>query len=101
MIYTIRSDDTSIEWGLSGSEKIAQNVLNLVRTRRYEVPFMRQMGINPDYIDSPLQFIRAQLMQEITELVETYEERAKVLEVNFINTDGKGNTVFEVKVEVQ
>lgn len=100
MIYTVRSDDTNLKWGLSGEERIVQNVLNIIRTRKYEVPFMRNLGINPDYLDNTLRFIRSQLSQEIMELVEIFENRASVAEVNFIDTDSNGNIIFEVKVEV-
>lgn len=100
MIYTISNTSTTLEWGLKGEERIVQNVLNLLRTKQGEVPFMREMGVDPEMVDNTLPFIRAKITEDITELVAEYEPRAKVLEVNLLEADDTGSVVYEVKVEV-
>lgn len=100
MIRTISSNDTTLEWGLTGEDRIIQNVLNLIRTRQYEVPFMRKLGVNPDVIDNTLPFIESEVENDIIELVDTYESRAKVLAVSIREVDDNGNFAYEVKVEV-
>lgn len=99
MIYTLRSNSSTLDWGLAGEDRIVQNVLNLIRTKKYEVPFMCGLGIDPDVIDNTHPFIQAKIEEDIIELIGEYEPRAKVLAVKFIDAD-EGSLVYEVKVEV-
>lgn len=100
MIYTISSNNEKIEWGLVEEERVLQNVLNLVRTRKWEIPFMYDVGISQEFTDNKLSYIEAELTDEIMELVEKYEPRAKVVEVTLISVDENNNLNFDMKVEV-
>ena len=100
-VYKISTADTSIEWGLSGKERILQNVLNLLRTRKYEVPFMREMGIDPDYIDNVVSYVFSNLENEVVQMVEEYEYRATVLNVEVGGYDDNGNLIIIAEVEVE
>lgn len=100
MLYTISNKNTAVRWGLKGDERIVQNVLNLIRTRKHEVPFMRELGVDPDIIDNELPFLQSMITEEIRELVAEYENRASVKEVNFTDVDENGNLVYEVIIEV-
>lgn len=100
MVYTISTADTSIEWGLKGKERIVQNVHNILRTKKYEVPFMREMGIDTDYIDNVITYIQNNITNDVIELVEKYESRATVLSVNIDGADENGNAIIKVELEV-
>lgn len=100
MVYTVSTADRNIEWGLTGNERILQNVLNILRTKKYEVPFMREMGIDTDYIDNMVSYIYNNLTNDIIELAERYEPRAKIVNVNIKTCDDNGNIIIEAEVEV-
>ena len=99
MVYVISTEQPTIEWGLTGAERIAQNVLNIFRTKKYEVPFMRDMGIDPDYIDETNMYVYNNLTDELIDLAKKYEPRAVVTDIN-IEHDDNGNLIITSEVEV-
>lgn len=99
MIYKISTEDRNIEWGLSGADRIVQNFLNILRTRKYEVPFMREMGIDTDYIDNVITYVNNNITNDVIELAEEYESRVTVLNVD-VKIDDNGNVIIEVEMEV-
>lgn len=100
MIYEVNSKSYVNQWGLTGKERIVQNVMNLVRTKMYEVPFSRMMGIDPDMIDSKMAVLTGGVVDAIIDLVAAYEPRATVLEVAPEGVDDNGNVIFNLKLEV-
>ena len=100
MAITIYSNDNIIDWNATGKDRIIQNVRNILRTRQHEVPFMRDMGINIDLLDSHSQAIKSVIEEHITELIKTYEDRANVLEVRLESCDENGNYIIAVDLEV-
>lgn len=100
MTYTISTEDRNIEWSLTGVDRIVQNVRNLLITRMGEVPFMRDLGIDPDYIDNSVSNIHNNLSNDVIELVEKYEPRATILDVRITGQDANGNIIIEVEMEV-
>lgn len=101
MKYIITNTDTGIEWGLKGSDRVAQNVLNIIRTRATEIPFLRELGINYDYIDSNIEYIRTNIVNDIIELINKYESRAEILSVDITGFDDNGNAIIKVEMEVE
>ena len=100
MIVTIYSNDDTIAWGATGEDRIVQNVRNIVRTRKFEVPFMRELGLNPDIIDSDTRTIRAELAAHVAEVIKENEDRADVVDVRIESVDENGNYVIAVDLEV-
>ena len=100
MIVTVRSDEEQIEWGAKGNDRIVQNVRNILRTRKFEVPFLRDMGISPDLIDSSINQIKADITTGVIELINTYESRANILDVKLETADENGDCVIAVTMEV-
>lgn len=100
MVYTISTEDKNIEWGLTGKDRIVQNVLNLLRTKKYEVPFMRELGLDTDYIDNLSTYVSNNIANDIIALVEEYEPSVTILNVNVKGQDDNGNLIIEVEMEV-
>lgn len=100
MIVTIYSNDNSIDWEAKGADRIVQNVRNILRTRRFEVPFVPLMGINHEFIDALPQKIKSELSTHVTEVINAYEPRASVLDVSIESCDENGDYVIAVKLEV-
>lgn len=100
MIYTVSTNDPNIEWGLTGKDRIVQNVLNILRTKKYEIPFMREMGIDTDYIDNVNTFLYNNITNDVIELIEKYEPRVTILKVDIKGQDENGNFIIDVEMEV-
>ena len=84
----------------SEREEVLQNVATLLGTMRYTVPFDRELGINPDYLDDPTPRTRAKLTANVVDLIRRKEPRAKVVEVNFKEDQAEGVLIPTVKVIV-
>ena len=101
MIYKIKSNDERImNWNATGEERIVQNVLNIIRTRKYEIPFNRQMGINPDYIDDSIENNRADIINDVYNNIEKYESNVEILKVEIESSDTNGDIIIAVEIEV-
>jgi len=98
MILTINSTDP-INWGASGTEQIKNNVINILRTRTGEVPYLRNMGISADYIDKPISDMKAALINSVINNIQTYEPRATVQSVEIGNVDEE-QLIIEVVIEI-
>lgn len=57
----------------NGTPKVCTE--NLLKTFRGEVPFERVKGINPRLIDKPFPEVEADLLEDASWLIETYEPR--------------------------
>lgn len=101
MKYTLTNTDTTIEWGLTGTERIAQNVLNIIRTKTTEVPFLRELGVNCNYVDAGIDYMRTQIANDIIEIINKYEPRAEILSVAITGIDVNGNAIIQVEMEVE
>ena len=94
------TNQTNIDWTVKGTTKIAQNVLNLLKTFRYEVAYDRTLGMPKDYIDLPIDQAIPNVTAAVYELIRGKEPRANLLEFNFRGIDKGGNMLFEVVIEV-
>lgn len=99
-VYKVSTADSTIEWGLTDEERIVQNVLNILRTRQSEVPFMREMGLNPDFIDNNVAYVGSGVESEVINLVNEYEPRATILSVDIESIDDDGQFTIQVELEV-
>ena len=87
----------SIEWMATGIEQIKNNVINIVRTRLGEVPYMINLGINPDYMDRPAVNDRAAIVADIRAQLRTWESEAQLTNLTII-PDGSGDYKIEMEV---
>lgn len=100
MIVKISNDENYLDWKAKGTDRIIQNVRNILRTKKYEVPFLRNMGVNPNFIDASIHSIKASIQDDVTTAIETYEPRVKVLSVTVEDYDVNGHIAISVEVEV-
>lgn len=100
MIVTISNLDTTIDLTAKDTDRIIQNVKNILRTKKYEVPFDREFGINPDFVDNPIHTIMTDIEADIKETIEKYESRVSVLNVTLNGVDENGNANISVELEV-
>ncbi|WP_200898529.1 GPW/gp25 family protein [Gottschalkia purinilytica] len=96
-MYTLYSNQ-SINWKAKGTERILQNVSNLLNTFMYEVAYDRIMGRNTDYIDKPMSEQIPLVISETYELIEEYEPRVTVQRVSVL-TDNE-DPIIKVVVDI-
>ena len=84
----------ALNWNAKGSERVAQNVQNLIALRRYELPFYRRWGIDPAIIDDTEPSMRARAIAEACDVVSSGEPRAAIEGIFF---DGAGELVVKLK----
>ena len=99
MIISVTSN-TDINWAAKGSDKIADNVANILKTRIGDVPYMRGLGVSPGYIDMPVTDIKGQLISDAVSAIAEYEPRATVKEIEIVEADQSGEITIKVVIEI-
>jgi len=64
--------------GLSESERAVKNVANLINLRKGDLPFDRDLGINPDYVDKPISELSSDIITELEDMIGEREPRVRV-----------------------
>ena len=93
------SSGDAIDWNATGIEQIKNNVLNILRTRLGEVPYMPPLGVSFDYVDTPLNGTKAALVSEIRRQLSQWEPDAMLDSLDVIR-DQKGNYQIEVVISL-
>lgn len=81
---------------------VLQNVAIILATRRGSCPLYRDFGIPMDFLDRPMPVAKTLAYAEIKDAIETYEPRAKVVNITFSESPdvhGQLNPVVEVSIE--
>lgn len=94
------SKPAAIDWGATGAEEVAQNVLTLIKTLKYEVAYDRTLGLDVDFIDKPLPEAVSLITAQIYAVIDEREPRAEVLDVQFVGVNDEGNLSFKVAIDV-
>ena len=94
------SADNVLDWSAKGENRIVQNILNLLKTYKYEVAYDRTLGLTGKFIYKPLDQSIAIAIEEIYEQISLREPRAKVIDVQHVGFDREGNMQFKVVVEI-
>lgn len=98
MTLKFSSGDT-IDWNATGIEQIKNNVLNILRTRLGEVPYMPTLGISFDYVDTPLTGAKAQLVAEIRRQLTQWQPDAMLDDLRIVREES-GDYQIEVVISL-
>lgn len=93
------SSGDSIDWNATGIDQLKNNVLNILRTRLGEVPYMPALGISFDYVDTPLTGAKAQLVAEIRRQLSRWEPSAALDSLRIVQGES-GNYDIEVVISL-
>lgn len=80
-------------------EEIMQNINTLLQTPKGSVPLYRDFGLNTTLGDEPLLVAKARVSSEVFHVIEKYEPRVKVMEIDFAM--GEGVLIPKVKVRLK
>ena len=97
--YTI-SIDGKLNWSARGTERILQNVQNLLSKIYREVAYSRDKGLDPSFIDRRPDEARALFAAQAATAIQDYEPRAKFVGVKSFSITAGGELAIEVEVEV-
>ncbi|RII32857.1 hypothetical protein D2A34_21930 [Clostridium chromiireducens] len=94
------SNGVNLNWSAKGKDRIAQNVLNLISTFKYEVAYNREKGISPAILDKPVNIMQAAYIAEVYRVVQKDEPRAVVKSVSLLGVDEEGDAKFKVVIDI-
>lgn len=101
MEYVIETGGAkAINWAAKGTDRVLQNVINIVQTFKYEVAHDRTMGIDSKVLHMPADKSMALVTNEIVNQISIREPRAKVKGVRYAGIDSLGNMQYKVVVEI-
>ena len=99
IMYT--ANPNRLNWAVTGTERILQNVMNLLSTEKYEIAYDRTLGIDKSFIDKPLQEAVSMATAQIYDVISSREPRASVESVDFVGLDEEGNMNFKVVLNIE
>lgn len=100
-LITISSED-AINWNAkTATEKKINQVANILKTRKGEIPFLRGVGMSDEYIDKPISLIKPILINNITETIRDNVEGVSLHSVNFTNIEATGNFTIKVVCDIE
>ena len=80
---------------------VLQNIALILATPKGSVPFYRDFGISNEFLDKPMPVAKVMMISEVREAIETWEPRAKVIDIGFsedVLEPGKLVPVVEVEI---
>lgn len=88
-----------INWTSKGTNRVLQNVVNLLNLARYEVPYDRTRGLDLSTLDLPANEASEIIKADIIELIAEYEPRAAIVDAD-VSFDNMGDVILKVVVEI-
>ena len=85
----------------NGAEEIIQNCVVILSTPKGSVPGDRRFGTDSRSLDKPLQIARTLIVADVIDAISTFEPRASVKDIRFIedNLAGKLTPVITLEIE--
>lgn len=84
--------------GATGLEGLYQCLRIIVTTMMYSVPLDRGFAQSGSFVDAPLPHAVAQRLADLTEAIEKYEPRVKVISVRLSDPEAKLEDMLEGRV---
>lgn len=100
MEYVVTTGQTQINFApKTVVEEVLQNVRSILRTTKFSVPLDRDLGIDAEPLDMPIDVAKAKLVPEIFMAIAKYEPRATVIDISW-EGDIQGIIRPKVKVDI-
>ncbi len=101
MTYTITAGAALTLNEIDIVSSVLQNIAIILATRRGSCPMYRDFGISMNFLDRPTPVAKTLAFAEIKEAIETYEPRATVVDVTFLeNASTPGLLIPTVEVSI-
>ncbi len=101
MLITINTTDNNLPWfNAKGTDRIIQNVKNILNTYKYEVAYNRNLGMSPDIIDGDKDTIESLVINDLYDNIKRYEPRATLKAVSVKEITADGRVIAEIEIEI-
>ena len=100
MIYAIDNSLTGINWNLTGTNLTVQNAINIIRTFKYEIAYLRTLGITQELLDQPLSKIKGKLATEIIDQIKLYYPDINIVSIDISQAGYNGNLQIKVVIDI-
>lgn len=80
-------------------KSVIQNILLLLNTKRGSVPMHRDFGLPMEFVDKPHHVAEAIAVREITDAIEKFEPRAKLIDLKLSNGE-QGEPVISAEIAI-
>ena len=101
MILQVDNSTTpSLNWCARGTERIVQNVVNILNTYKYEVAYKRGFSISPDIIDQDIETMKSIMIEDLFDSIKENEPRATLISVTIKEISADGGVVAVVQIEI-
>ena len=84
---------------LNEVQEILQNVITICTTSKFSVPLDREFGVDTQFIDEPINGVRAKYSAEVIQAVRKFEPRARISGISF-EQDNSGTVRPRVRVKI-
>lgn len=96
---SVRSDN--LPWfEAKGTDRIIQNIKNIVNTYKYEIAYLRGFGMSPDAIDKDVETMKSIIIEDLFDNIAAYEPRATLKSVNVKEITDDGGIIAVVEIEI-
>lgn len=93
MSYTVKPGSWRLRLNESDTvQAVLQQVAALLATRRGEVPFYREFGLEQKFLDKPLNIARPLLYLEVKEAIERFVPQAELVSVEITADESRPTT---------
>lgn len=97
MIIEVKKSDSDIDWNADTEEQLKNDVLNMLRTKKGEVPFMPDFGLPDDLVGQPAPEVIPELRNAISEQLESILPDAEINDIA-ISYGASGDMIVEVSM---
>lgn len=81
-----------------GNADVDVCVLNLLKTFKTEVPYSREKGIDSEILDSPINEIEVEMIEQAENVIQDYEDRVDIDDVIIDATLENGEMKYSVEI---
>ena len=101
MLLTIDTSSAGgLDWTARGTDRIVQNIKNILSTFKYEVAYNRGLGISPDILDKDVETMKSIITTDLFDNIKKNEPRARLISVDVVDVSSDGHIEAVVKIEV-
>ena len=83
------------------AQEVIRNVSIIITTLENTVPYDREFGLTPDFIDAPLNISKELYTVNVLMKIKKYEARANVEKVRFEADDINGKLIPKVVISIE
>lgn len=94
------TEPVQLDWTARGTDRIIQNITNILNTYKYEVAYNRGLGISPDILDKDIGTVKSIIIEDLFDNIKKNEPRARLVSVDVVSVSPDGHITAKIEIEV-